>query len=189
MSDLVLRCEDDIDIEYNTKNAKSTITFVEKELAQVSARELYVSEGVDVIPENMKAVAAEFTLVENTTNIKFGEDIFYYSPEFTDKTGKVTYVALVSEETTLESLSNINDYTLTEGKEQAESVIFGDINNDGIDAQDALLAVSTWLRKSNLDNKNMITINVSADGRINTRDAIDIVDNYVSGKEFKVLSK
>ena len=35
----------------------------------------------------------------------------------------------------------------------------------------------------------MITINVSADGRINTRDAIDIVDNYVSGKEFKVLSK
>ena len=189
MSDLVLRCEDDIDIEYNTKNAKSTITFVEKELAQVSARELYVSEGVDVIPENMKAVAAEFTLVENTTNIKFGEDIFYYSPEFTDKTGKVTYVALVSEETTLESLSNINGYTLIEGKEQAESVIFGDINNDGIDAQDALLAVSTWLRKSNLDNKNMITINVSADGRINTRDAIDIVDNYVSGKEFKVLSK
>lgn len=89
----------------------------------------------------------------------------------------------------MESLSNINGYTLIEGKEQAESVIFGDINNDGIDAQDALLAVSTWLRKSNLDNKNMITINVSADGRINTRDAIDIVDNYVSGKEFKVLSK
>ncbi len=189
MSDLVLRCENDVDIEYDTKNAKSTITFVEKEIAQVNARELYVSEGVDVIPENMKAVASEFTLVEDTTDVKFGETNFYYSPEFTEKTGKVTYVALVPEETSLDSLSNISNYTLTETEEQSESVLFGDINSDGIDAQDALAAVSSWLRKTTLDNKDMISINVTADGRINTRDAIDIVDNYVSGKEFKVLSK
>ena len=189
MSDLVLRCENDVDIEYDTKNANSTISFVEKEIAQVNARELYVSEGVDVIPENMKAVAAEFTLVEDTTDVKFGESNFYYSPEFTEKTGKVTYVALVPEETTLDSLSNISNYTLTETEEQSESVVFGDINGDGIDAQDALAAVSSWLRKTTLDNKDMISINVTADGRINTRDAIDIVDNYVSGKEFKVLSK
>lgn len=189
MSSFVLRCENDVDIEYDTKNAKSTITFVEKEVSQVSARELYVSEGVDVIPENMKAVAAEFTLVADTTNVKFGDTEFYYSPEFTEKTGKVTYIALVPEETTLDNLSNINNYTLAEGKEQSSSVMFGDINNDGIDAQDALAAVSSWLRKTTLDNKDMISVNVSADGRINTRDAIDIVDNYVSGKEFKVLSK
>lgn len=189
MSSLVLRCENDVDIEYDTKNAKSTITFVEKEVSQVSARELYVSEGIDVIPENMKAVAAEFTLVADTTNVKFGDTEFYYSPEFTEKTGKVTYIALVPEETTLDNLSNINNYTLAEGKEQSSSVMFGDINNDGIDAQDALAAVSSWLRKTTLDNKDMISVNVSADGRINTRDAIDIVDNYVSGKEFKVLSK
>ena len=178
-----------LDEKYDTKNAKSTITFVEKEIAQVNARELYVSEGVDVIPENMKAVASEFTLVEDTTDVKFGETNFYYSPEFTEKTGKVTYVALVPEETTLDSLSNISNYTLTETEEQSESVLFGDINGDGIDAQDALAAVSSWLRKTTLDNKDMISINVTADGRINTRDAIDIVDNYVSGKEFKVLSK
>lgn len=189
MSSLVLRCENDVDIEYDTKNAKSTITFVEKEVSQVSARELYVSEVIDVIPENMKAIAAEFTLVADTTNVKFGDTEFYYSPEFTEKTGKVTYIALVPEETTLDNLSNINNYTLAEGKEQSSSVMFGDINNDGIDAQDALAAVSSWLRKTTLDNKDMISLNVSADGRINTRDAIDIVDNYVSGKEFKVLSK
>ena len=35
----------------------------------------------------------------------------------------------------------------------------------------------------------MLSTNVSADGKINTRDAIDIVDNYVSSKEFKILSK
>ena len=189
MSDLVLRCENDVDIEYNTKNAKSTITFVEKEVAQVSARELYVSEGVDVIPENMKAVASEFTLVENTTDVKFGDTKFYYSPEFTEKTGKVTYIALVSADTSLDSLSDINSYTLTETAEQVETVLFGDINNDGIDAQDALAAVSSWLRKTELNNKEIISINVNADGRINTRDAIDVVDNYIAGKEFKVLSK
>ena len=189
MSDLVLRCENDIDVEYNTKNAKSTITFVEKEIAQVNARELYTSEGLDVIPENMKAVAAEFTLVENTTDVKFGDTKFYYSPEFTEKTGKVTYVALVSSDTPLESLSDINSYTLTETSKEAETVLFGDINNDGIDAQDALAAVSSWLRKTELNNKEIISINVNADGRINTRDAIDVVDNYVAGKEFKVLSK
>ena len=33
----------------------------------------------------------------------------------------------------------------------------------------------------------MITINVSGDGRINTRDAIDIVDNFVSGKELNIF--
>lgn len=189
MSDLVLRCENDVDIEYNTKNAKSTITFVEKEVAQVSARELYVSEGVDVIPENMKAVASEFTLVENTTDVKFGDTKFYYSPEFTEKTGKVTYIALVSADTSLDSLSDINSYTLTETAEQVETVLFGDINNDGIDAQDALAAVSSWVRKTELNNKEIISINVNADGRINTRDAIDVVDNYIAGKEFKVLSK
>lgn len=189
MSDLVLRCENDIDVEYSTKNAKSTITFVEKEVAQVNARELYVSEGLDVIPENMKAVAAEFTLVENTTDVKFGDTKFYYSPEFTEKTGKVTYVALVSSDTSLESLSDINGYILTKTSEEAEKVLFGDINNDGIDAQDALAAVSSWLRKTELNNKEIISINVNADGRINTRDAIDVVDNYVAGKEFKVLSK
>ena len=189
MSDLVLRCENDIDVEYSTKNAKSTITFVEKEVAQVNARELYTSEGLDVIPENMKAVAAEFTLVENTTDVKFGDTKFYYSPEFTEKTGKVTYVALVSSDTSLESLSDINGYILTKTSEEAETVLFGDINNDGIDAQDALAAVSSWLRKTELNNKEIISINVNADGRINTRDAIDVVDNYVAGKEFKVLSK
>ncbi|MGG7058666.1 metallophosphoesterase [Clostridium tertium] len=189
MSGLVLRCENDLDIEYDTKNAKSNITFVDKEVAQVSARELYVSDGIDVIPENMKAVAAEFTLVENTTNINFGDSKFYYSPEFTEKTGKITYVALVPEETSLYNLSDMKNYTLIESNKQSESVAFGDINNDGIDAQDALVAVSSWLRKRNLDNKEMITVNVNADGRINTRDAIDIVDNYVSAREFTVLSK
>ena len=72
---------------------------------------------------------------------------------------------------------------------QRKSINFGDINNDGIDSQDALAAVSSWLRKTELNEKQLLTINVSADGKVNTRDAIDIVDNYVSLKEFNILNK
>ncbi|MGL5380083.1 metallophosphoesterase [Clostridium sp.] len=189
MSDLVLRCENDVDVEYSTKNAKSIISFVEKEASKVNARELYKSEGIDVIPGGMKAIAAEFTLTPSTTEVKFGNNDFYYSPEFTNKTGKVTYVSLVPEEISLEDLSNIDNYTLTEKDKEAQSVVFGDINNDGIDAQDALASVTAWLRKTTPDKKGMLSINVNADGKINTRDAIDVVDNYVSGKEFNILSK
>lgn len=189
MSQFTLRCENDVDIDYDISKAKSEITFVEKEVSKAYARELYESEGTDVIPENMKAVAVEFTLMPNTTNVKFGDTDFYYSPEFTEKTGKVTYVSLVQKETTIEQLQDMNNYTLTNNNEQAETLLFGDANKDGIDAQDALTAVTAWLRKSELDKKGMITVNISGDGKINTRDAIDIVDNFVSGKEFNILSK
>ncbi|MGL5315748.1 MAG: metallophosphoesterase [Peptostreptococcaceae bacterium] len=189
MSDFVFRCNNDEDVEYDTSRAISTITYAEKEVAQAFARELYQSEGTEVIPENMKAVAVEFTLIENTTSVKYGETEFLYSPEYSEKNGNVTYVGLVPSSLSLDELSKVDNYTLTQGSTQAETVVFGDIKNDGIDAQDALSAVSAWLRKTDLNDKQMITTNVSADGKINTRDAIDIVDNFVSGKEFKILSK
>lgn len=188
MSQLTLRCEDNKDIDYDTSKAKSKITFEEKEAVTASARELYLSEEGDVIPKDKKAVAVEFTLTSNTANVKYKDIDFYYSPEFTEKTGKVTHVALVNKSETIENLSNINNYILTEGN-SSKDLIFGDKNNDGIDAQDALAAVSSWLRKVDINGKDMITINVSGDGKINTRDAIDIVDNFVSGKEFNILSK
>ncbi|MGL4773972.1 MAG: hypothetical protein ACRC2K_10435, partial [Clostridium sp.] len=114
----------------------------------------------------------------------------FYSEEFTNKTGKVTYVGLVSKDASLDELSNIKNYTFTQ-EGQANEIVFGDINDGKIDAIDALAAVTSWLRKDEgkLNTKGMVSINVSGDGRINTRDAIDIVDNYVSGKEFKVINK
>ncbi|MGL5617229.1 MAG: metallophosphoesterase [Sarcina sp.] len=187
MSNLIFRCENNEDIEYDTSKAKSKVTFGEKELAKAYARELYLSEGVDVIPEDKKAVAVEFTLVDKDTKVKYGDIEFYQSEEFKEKTGKLTYVALVPKDLSIELLSDISSYNLENNK--AETLSFGDINNDGIDAQDALKAVSSWLRKTELNEKEMLIVNVSGDGRINTRDSIDIVDNYISGKEFAVLSK
>ena len=189
VSQLTLRCEDNIDIDYDTKNAKSNITFSEKQVATAFARELYISSGTDLIPEKTKAVAVEFTLVNENSQVKFKDEELYYSPEFTEKNGKVTYVALVPETTSLEDLSNIDNYQISNNEVKENQLIFGDINNDGIDSQDALAAVSSWLRKTELNEKQLLTINVSADGKVNTRDAIDIVDNYVSLKEFNILNK
>ncbi|WP_055069936.1 metallophosphoesterase [Clostridium massiliamazoniense] len=189
MSQLTLRCEDNIDIDYDTSKAKSKITFVQKEEGTVVARELYSAEENDLLPKDKKAVAIEFTLTPNDKSVKYRDVEFYYSPEFTEKTGKVTYVALVNKNESLEKLSNIKNYTLSEGNTKSNNLIFGDKNNDGIDAQDALGTVSAWLRKIDVNEKDMVTINVSGDGRVNTRDAINIVDNFVSGKEFGILSK
>ncbi|MFR5266648.1 metallophosphoesterase [Clostridium sp.] len=189
MSQLTLRCEDNIDVDYDTSKAKSKITFAQKEEATVAARELYSAEENDLLPKDKRAIAIEFTLIPDSKTVKYGDIEFYYSPEFTKKTGKVTYVALVGKNESLEKLSNIKNYTLLEGNNKSKDLIFGDKNNDGIDAQDALGAVSAWLRKVDVNEKDIITINVSGDGRINTRDAIDIVDNFVSGKELNILSK
>ncbi|MEF9990838.1 MAG: metallophosphoesterase [Romboutsia sp.] len=192
MSQLTFRGNDDVDVEYDTSKASSTITFGEQGVEKAYARELYVSEGTEVITENTKAVAVEFTSMSDNTKVKFGDVDFFYSPEYTSKNGNKTYVALVSSDISLEELSNISNYTLTNSDNEVEDLVFGDIKNDGIDAQDAqdaLASVSSWLKKSELDNKGILTVNVSADGKVNTRDGIDIVDNYVSGKDFKILSK
>ena len=188
MSQFTFRGNEDINIDYDTSKAVCNISFVQKQVAKAFARELYESEGTEVIPENMKAVAVEFTQVSDTTNVTYKDTEFFYSPEYTKNNGKVTYVSIVPSNTSLEDLSNISNYALNDAKSQ-NKLIFGDLNNDGIDAQDALSAVSAWLRKSDLNEKQMLSTNVSADGKINTRDAIDIVDNYVSSKEFKILSK
>lgn len=189
MPQMTFRCNNDEDIDYDTSKAISTVTFVEKELPKAFARELYESEGTEVIPENMKAVAVEFTMIDGTQNVSFNGTEFLYSPEFTDKNSKTTYIAFVPNNVSLDSLSNIENYNITDDDSINNIVKFGDINNDGIDAQDALGAVSAWLRKTELNDKEMISTNVSADGKINTRDSIDIVDNFVSNKEFKILSK
>ena len=192
VSDLTFRCNNNLDVKYNVTNATSNITFVNTtEGAEVFARELYTSVGGDVIPKGYKAYAIEFVGIESDKLIKGNNNLeIYYNDDFTKKNGKLTYVTLVKSDMTVEDLSNINIYTITnEEIENSNKVSFGDINSDGIDAQDALATVSTWLRKTKADNKDILSINVSGDGLINTRDSIEIVDNFVSAFEFTILSK
>jgi hypothetical protein len=70
-------------------------------------------------------------------------------------------------------------------------IAFGDANGDGvINAQDALAVVDAWLRKGDAPTADQIlTMNVSSDSRINTFDALGIVEKFVDGSDFGVVTK
>ncbi|MBO5488292.1 MAG: hypothetical protein J5972_00105 [Eubacterium sp.] len=68
---------------------------------------------------------------------------------------------------------------------------FGDANGDGvINAQDALAAVDTWLRKTETPSDDeILALNVNSDSRINTFDALGIVEAFVDGSEYMIVTK
>ena len=68
---------------------------------------------------------------------------------------------------------------------------FGDSNADGvINAQDALAAVDCWLRKIEITSDDQIlALNVNGDSRLNTFDALGIVESFVNNSDFSVVSK
>ena len=58
------------------------------------------------------------------------------------------------------------------------------------DAQDALAVVDTWLRKGEEPtDEQILTMNVNGDSRINTFDALGIVEKFVNGSEYAVVIK
>lgn len=190
-NNFVLRCDNNLDIEYNMDKALSTISFENSNSLSVSARELYTTVKDEVIPEGFKAYAIEFIGVNSNYSVSSNNNInLYYSDEFSSKNAKETYIALIKEDVSIDSIEDLNNYTIEKSEEKLKnSINFGDMNSDGIDAQDALIAVSSWLRKINPNEKSMLSINVSGDSLINTRDAISIVDNYISSKDFEILNK
>jgi len=76
-------------------------------------------------------------------------------------------------------------------KTTSPSIRFGDANADGlINAQDALAAVDCWLRKTDAPTDNQILVlNVNGDSRINTFDALGIVETFVNNGTFAVVTK
>ena len=59
-----------------------------------------------------------------------------------------------------------------------------------IDAQDALAAVDAWLRKGDAPTDDQIlALNVNGDSRLNTFDALGIVEAFVNDSDFAVVEK
>jgi hypothetical protein len=154
---------------------------------------LYTGDGVDLIPTNKKAVAVSVVGVENANKLSYNDGnnayIFKYSEEISAKTGIATYVALVDASIAMEQFVNKLNFTFTE--DTATNITFGDANNDGVvNAQDALNAVDAWLRKGEEPTDDQIlTLNVNSDSRINTFDALGIVEKFVDGSDFGVVTK
>ena len=74
---------------------------------------------------------------------------------------------------------------------QENAITFGDTNGDGVvNAQDALAAVDTWLRKGEEPTDiQILTMNVNGDSRINTYDALGIVEAFVNKTDYIVVTK
>lgn len=174
----------------NTATAKATSDVVKG--VSFSAKCLYVGDGVDLIPTDKMAVAVFATELCNGSQISYkdGAVKLHYSRLLSEKLGVCTYVAMVSTDTDLSAFANVANYTYDETK-TADALDFGDTNSDGvINAQDALNAANAWLRKTDApDDEGILRTNVTGDGRINTSDALGIVENFVNGDDFGVVAK
>lgn len=158
---------------------------------EATSRVLFNGDGIDLIPLNKQAVAVEFINIDGTPKIIFNDNTeMTYSKELSQKKGVATYVALVDTTIPLTDMNNVNKY-LIESSLETSKMKFGDINDDDIvNAQDALNALSVWLRKSSApEGTKIIKMNVNGDSRINTSDALGIMEYYVNGKEYSILSK
>ena len=178
-------------IVVNTEHAKGTVTVVEG--ISFSAVCLYTGDDVDLIPTTKKAVAVAVTGISGGTRLSYNDGThaveFKYSAEISEKTGVSTYVALVDAAIPMEHFVNDLYFTIPGGN--ATAITFGDSNGDGIlNAQDALAAVDAWLRKGEEPTDiQILTMNVNGDSRINTFDALGIVEKFVSGSEYGVVTK
>lgn len=153
-----------------------------------TAAVLYQGDGVDLIPTDKKAVAVMVAGLENTASLTYtanGASIpFSYNAAISDRTGVATYVAVVGTQYADESFASAESFNLTITNDRNE-MLFGDSNSDGIiNAQDALAGVNYWLRRSGTpDDSQILAMNVNCDSRINTFDALGIVEMFVNGTD------
>ena len=160
------------------------------------AVQLYVGDDVDLIPSTKQAVAVAVTGIDDEAKgakllykDETNEIAFQYSEEITKKTGISTYVALVDAAIPTENFGTYENMTITL-EEKAAALTFGDSNADGvINAQDALAAVDFWLRKEVPTDDDILAMNINGDSRLNTFDALGIVEAFVDGREYQVVTK
>ena len=159
---------------------------------------LYEGDDVDLIPSTKKAVAVAVAGLDDgaypklTFKYNTFETEMLYSAEITAKSGVQTYVALVNQNIPMVEFTKDDNFTLDEeNTDNVAAITFGDSNTDGeINAQDALAAVDAWLRKTKVSSDTQIlTLNVNGDSRINTFDALGIVEQFVDGSDFGVVTK
>ena len=175
----------------DVKNAGGSVEVVKG--ISYSAVCLYSGDDIDLIPSTKKAVTVSVTGIEKPLKLVYDdgtyETQFKYSDEISKKSGVITYVALVNSAIEMEQFSHATNFEL--GVSNAPELAFGDSNGDGVvNAQDALAAVDTWLRKTSApSNDEILALNVNGDGRINTFDALGIVEAFVNGSEYIIVNK
>jgi len=171
---------------FDISKAVKTIAFTD---IAFTVRELFRGDDIDLIPSNKRAIAITVSNIEDGKKVSYKGADLIHSAEMTQKHGVNTYVLIVNP--TEEDSNFINSSNYTVNSESAPTVKFGDTDGNGIiNAQDALDVISGWIRKTSVDtDMKILRMNVTSDSRINTFDALAIMENYVNASEFVIVSK
>lgn len=160
----------------------------------INAKELYQGDGLDLIPENKKAIMITATSLSGSETIIYNDANntieFNYNMDISKKLNVVTYIALVDKNIELSNFENTNNYTIID--ETPNTINFGDVNNDGvINAQDALIVINMWLRKDQeLTDDKILSSNVNGDSHIDTYDVLGIIESFIYGdRTFAIVTK
>ena len=174
---------------FDVSGASKAIAFSEPANIAVSIRELFTGDGIDLIPDGKRAVAVTISGAPANAKLIYKGSELFYSPEMTARHGVETYVLFTTPQ---ESSADLIDFANYAVETVAPPMVrFGDTDGNGIiNAQDALDAISAWLRKTEVNtDERILLLNVTSDARINTFDALAIMENYVSQSEFAIICK
>ncbi len=178
-------------VVFDTDTANGSIQVVEG--ISFSAIVMYQGDDVDLIPATKKAVAVAVTGIKADSKLQYDDGTnkvaFLLSTEISEKIGIPTYVAIV--DASLDMTKFIKEENFTISDRGAKKIAFGDANIDGVvNAQDALSVVDCWLRKGKEpSDTEILALNVNGDSRINTFDALGIVEAFVNDYNYTVVTK
>lgn len=178
----------DASLLFDISQALSTIRFSTAAPLGLTVHELFTGDGVDLIPESKRAVAISISGQPAGTVPAYEDTALVLSPELSTTAGMPTYVLMTTPEEPAAELTDPTHYSFAAGT--AQTLRFGDTDaNNVINAQDALDVISAWLRKIPVTTDNQILVrNVTSDARINTADALALMEHYVSGTELAVTT-
>jgi len=153
---------------------------------------LYNGDDSDIISSSKMAVAVAADNLSAGVELKYDDGKntaeFFYNKEASDLSGIPVYIALVDSGIDIISFTKSENYIIN-NEVLGESVVFGDVNGDGIiNAQDALDTLNVWMQKSEItEDKQLLSLNVNSDRRINNLDAVEISEAFISGYDFEII--
>ncbi len=193
ISGMSMKKTSDSETQNIIKTASASDTVKMAEGISFSAMILYTGDDIDLIPASKTAIAVAVTGIQEGTKLTYNDGTdsipMLYNAAVSEKTGVSTYLAIISSDKALKEFVDKGNYTFGTG--DADTMRFGDTNKDGIiNAQDALNTVNYWLRKTEAPkDSGILAANVTGDSRINTFDALGIVEHFVDGIEFAIVNQ
>ena len=158
-------------------------------LTTLEIREVFRGDGVDLIPDDKRAVAVLITDIPERTRLVFKEETnLYFSEEMTDVYGQPTYLLMVDIDISDEDLMDPANYVIVADQE-AVDIIFGDTSGSGmINAQDALNVITAGTREgAPIMDREILTMNVNFDSRVDLSDALVIMERFISHQGFIIF--